>query len=431
MNALDTLLTKHRCDRDKITARIIIGLLVTFIIWACFAQLEEVAVATGEVVPQEQIQSIQHLEGGIIEEIMVFEGDKVKKGQPLMQLNLTPFMANKEELQIQLEALQLKKVRLQAEAKGMKQFAFTDEFANYRENLKNAELQTFAGNQAKLANDTAQLAEQVAQRELDITQLETERNSIASNIELLREKYRISSDLVKDKLTSRLDHLQLKGDLQELEGRLQVINVAIPRAQAALKEARDKLAGAQLTFQNKALQELNEVEQAIARTQELLNRATDQVNRTTITSPIDGVVKALLTHTIGGVVKPGQTIMEIVPTSDNLIIEAKLDPKDIGFVKTGQTALVKVNTYDYARFGGLQGKVISISADSLLDKRHNTPYFLVKIRTDKNFLGDNKNHFPITAGMQVTVDIKTGQKSVISYLLKPVIKLQTEAFRER
>lgn len=431
MSSLDTLLAGHRNRNLRLTMRLIMGLLTVFILWALWADLEEVAVAEGEVVPQEQIQSIQHLEGGIVEEIMVFEGDLVAKGQPLMQLNLTPFMANREELHIQLESLKLKKARLEAEANGMDQFTFGPEYQAYRENLKNSELQAFAGRQDKLANDLSQLKEQASQRELDRKQLETERSSIMTNLALLREKHRISSDLVKDKLTSRLDHLQLKGDLTELEGRLQVIDVAIPRATAAMQEAAEKLRGARLAFRNQALQELNDVEQAISRTQESLNRATDQVERTTITSPIDGVIKALVTHTVGGVVQPGQTIMEIVPASDNLIIEAKLNPRDIGFVKRGQPALVKVNTYDYARFGGLNGEVVSISADSLFDKQQNVPYFLVKIRTDRNFLGTDATSFPITPGMQVTTDIKTGEKSVMAYLLKPVIKLKDESFRER
>lgn len=428
---LDTLIATHQPTKLRRTARVIMGLLGVFLLWACFAELEEVAVASGEVVPQEQIQTIQHLEGGIIEKIMVAEGDRIEKGKPLMQMNLTPSMANKEELKIQLEANQLKKARLEAESEGAENFSFGKEFDHFRPEMKNAEMQAFNGRQEKLANDTAQLREQLSQRELDRKQLLTERASISSNLALLREKYKISSDLVKDQLTSRLDHLQLTSNMKELEGRLQVIDVAIPRSAVALQEAEEKLKGARVGFRNAALQELSEVNQSVARIQEALNKATDQVERTTITSPLTGVVKALKTHTIGGVIQPGEAIMEIVPESENLIIEAKLNPNDVGFVRPGQSVLVKVNTYDFSRYGGLAGKVESVSADSLFDPATHAPYFRVKIRTDKTYLGASAGQSPITAGMQVTADIKTGSKSVMAYLLKPIIKIRQEAFRER
>lgn len=428
---LNSLQLQYRQPSLLKTARIIMAMLGAFLLWACFAELEEVAIANGEVVPQEQIQTIQHLEGGIIEKILVQEGDRVKKDQPLLQLNLTASLTSKQDLSIQQEALQLKKARLEAEASGQNSFTFGDAFKDFRAELKASEIQAFNGRQDKLANETAQLQEQFSQRKLDRQQLLTERESISSNLVLLREKYKISSDLVKDQLTSRLDHLQLTSNMKELEGRLRVIDVAIPRSTAALQEAEQKLSGARIAFRNQALQELNETEQAIARIQESLNRASDQVNRTTIASPITGVIKALKTHTIGGVIKPGEAVMDIVPESDNLIIEAKLNPNDVGFVRVGQPALVKVNTYDFSRYGGLEGKVEYVSADSLFDNQTNTPYFRVKIRTDKTYLGEKSGQLPITSGMMVSADIKTGSKSVMAYLLKPVIKLRDEAFRER
>lgn len=431
MTTLDALTLTHQPTQTQRNAHILMGMLGVFLFWAFLADLEEVAVAGGEVVPQEQIQTIQHLEGGIIEKIMVAEGDRVKKGQPLMQMNLTPSMANKSELKIQLEASQLKKARLEAESQGAESFTFGSEFDSIRAEMKNAELQAFTGRQEKLQNDTAQLQEQLTQRELDRQQLLTERSSISSNLALLREKYKISSDLVKDQLTSRLDHLQLTSNMKELEGRLRVIDVAIPRSAVALKEAEEKLRGARVAFRNAALQELSDVSQSIARIQEALNKATDQVARTTITSPLSGVVKALKTHTVGGVIQSGEAIMEIVPDSKNLIIEAKLDPNDVGFVRKGQPVLVKVNTYDYSRYGGLEGKVESVSADSLFDPQTQAPFFKVKIRTEKTHLGDTIGKFPITSGMQITADIKTGSKSVMSYLLKPVLRIHEEAFRER
>lgn len=407
------------------------ALIGLFLTWSAFAHLEEFTIATGEVVPQEQIQTVQHLEGGIIENIHVREGSRVEKGQELVQLNITSFVANKEELQVNLQGLHLKKARLEAQARGEQELAFPQEMDDYRAALVSAELRIFEGKTQEMKSTLSLLNDQLEQAELDVTQLRAEKTSIQSNVRVLREKMRISYELMKDKLTSKLDHLQLKSELQELEGRLEIINVAIPRSEAGLKEAKERLVNQQVMFRNEFLNELSAVEMEIARTQEMLARANDQVLRTTIKSPIDGIVKSLKTHTIGGVVQPGEAIMEIVPTSNNLIIEARLDPKDVGFVREDQPALVKMETYDYARFGGLDGKVISISADSHIDEKTGDPYFEVVVVTDRNYLGKEPGQLPITAGMQAMVDIQTGSKSVIQYLLKPVIHLQQEAFRER
>lgn len=430
-NALDALITSPPASAFRWIARVVMLLLGAFLLWACFAHLQEVAVAEGEVVPVEQIQSIQHLEGGIIEEIQAFEGDRVTKGQPLIKLNVSAFTANREELEITLQSLLIKKERLTSEAAGKDTLALSPATQKFRAALIEAESQVFEGRKQELASRLVLLQEQEEQRQLDVQQLEAERNSVSRNLNLLRQKLAISTDLVKDKLTSQLDHLQLKSEVQELEGRLKIIGVSIPRAQAALAEATERLRNEKLIFRNDALKELNDVEAEIARTREMLGRATDQVTRTTITSPIDGVVKSLKTRTIGGVVQAGEVIMEIVPTSANLIIEARLDPRDIGFVRKDQDALVKFLTYDYARYGGLHAKVISVSADSHTDRQSGDTFFLVKLRTDKNYLGDSAASFPITSGMQASAEIHTGSKTVMEYLLKPVIKVTHESFRER
>lgn len=428
---LDGLILSPPASIFNWLSRMVMVLLGLFLLWACFAHLEEVAVAEGEVAPVERVQSIQHLEGGIIEEISAFEGDAVRKGQPLIKLNVSAFTANREELEITLQSLLLKKERLTREAAAESELVFSDELKDFRPELINTETQVFLGRRQELDSRLQLLKEQQSQRELDVQQLQTEHASVTRNLDLLRQKLKISNDLVKDKLTSQLDHLQLKGEVEELEGRLKIIDVSIPRAQAALAEAQERLRNEKLIFHNDALKELNDVEAEIARTREMMGRADDQVTRTTITSPIDGVIQSLKTRTIGGVVQPGEVIMEIVPTSANLLIEAKLNPRDIGFVKKEQDALVKFLTYDYARYGGLHGKVVSVSADSHTDRQSGETYFLVKIRTDRNYLGDEETGFPITTGMQATAEIHTGTKTVMQYMLKPVIKVTHESFRER
>jgi len=430
-HSLDELLRSPPSSRYVMLSKLAMGCVGLLLLWALVARLDEVAVAAGEVVPQEQIQAVQHLEGGIIEKILVMEGNSVKKGQPLIQLSLTNSTTNRDELEIQQQALELKRTRLEAQSQGKEALEYGDKFKDYRPNLIATEMQAFAGWRERLDGSLKEIKEQTEQRKLDVTQIETERESVSSNLEVLREKLKISEDLIRDKLTPKIEHLQLKSEVQELEGKLKIIEVAIPRSKAALKEAEEKYNNEMISFRNQATQELSQVEADIARTQELMTRATDKVERNTITSPIDGTVKSLRTHTIGGVLQPGETAMEIVPSSENLIIEAKLSPNDIGFVKVGQKALVKVLPYDYARYGGLEGEVFYVSADSHTDRTKGDTYFMVKVRTDKTYLGSEKGQMAITPGMPATADIMTGSKTVMQYLLKPIIRLRNESFRER
>jgi adhesin transport system membrane fusion protein len=427
---LDTLLLNPPTSFLRPVAKAVMGTLLAFLLWATLAPLQEVAIAEGQVEHLEQMQTVQHLEGGIIEKLLVKEGDRVKKGQALAQLNLTSFTASKEELRINLESLMLKRERLQAEADGKETLVFSPSVAQYRPALLQAEMQVFEGRKLKLSSGLQLLEDGSTQKRLDVEQLVQEKQSIVSNLAVLQEKLNISSNLVKDQLTSRLDHLQLRSDVQELQGKLKIVTVAIPRAEAALKEAEERLRNERITFQNTAREELSEVEMNLARSKEMLGKAQDQVNRTAIKSPINGVVHKIERSTIGSVLKPGETLMEIVPESENLVVKTKLDPNDVGFVKLKQPALVKILAYDFARYGGLDAEVISISPDSHVDEEGKR-YFEVVVRTSQNYLGSKSHPLPITSGMMASVDIHTGSKTVMEYLLKPITKVHQEAFRER
>ncbi len=240
----------------------------------------------------------------------------------------------------------------------------------------------------------------------------------------------MSSRLLEDELTPKIDHLRIEREVERLAGERKTLDTGMPRADAALAEARERIKEERLKFRRVAVEDMGKIDVAIAQSRETLAKATDQVVRSVIRSPIDGVVKSLRYHTIGGVVRPGEAIMEIVPTLDNLVIEAKLDPNDIGYVEIDQRAVVKINTYDFVRYGGLDASVIFLSADSHTDADGET-YFRVFARTDKSYLGDEPGELPIAPGMQAQVDIHTGRKSVLTYMLKPILKLKSEAFRER
>ena len=247
---------------------------------------------------------------------------------------------------------------------------------------------------------------------------------------LAGENFAMSAELLEEGLTPKMEHLALEREMGGLKGEIETVDAAIPRARSALTEARERERELTLKFRREAAEEIAKVEVTIERTGEVLNTATDQAARTEIQSPIDGVVKNMRYHTIGGVVQGGEPIMEIVPLREDLVIEARLNPVDRGYVEVGQAAVVKISSYDFVRYGGLDGTVATIAPDATLDDS-GEPYFHVVVRTDKSYLGGEAGELPITPGMQATVDIHTGEKTVLEYLIKPVLKLRHEAFRER
>jgi adhesin transport system membrane fusion protein len=240
----------------------------------------------------------------------------------------------------------------------------------------------------------------------------------------------MSKDLLSQDLVPKMEHLKLAAEVEGLQGTLAQLAEAIPRAKGALAEAVEREREETLKFRRTAVEDLGQVELSLARNREILAKAADQVRRTEIRSPIEGVVKRLRFNTIGGVVRPGEPIMEIVPSQDQLVVEARLSPTDVGYVRPGQPTVVKISTYEYTRYGGLHGRVLTVAPDSTTD-RDNRTYFRLVVGTDKGYLGDAPGELPISAGMQAIVDVHTGTKSVLRYLVTPVLKLRNEAFRER
>lgn len=426
---LDELLATSQKIHKKPLPWIVMGLLTSFLVWASLAQLDEVSSAEGEVTPQGKVKVIQHLEGGLITDIYVTEGDLVHEGARLMQLDLAAGGMNNEELQVRIDGLKLTHARLTAEANGLP-LSFPEDVAKRRPTLRAAEEQAYKARTSELAATITVLDEQVRQRESEMRELATRERSISTNLDLSRRKLAMSASLLSDGLTAKMDHLQLQSETEQLQGELASIQAAKPRVASSLAEAQGRQQEEKLRYQREAREQLSEVELNLARNQELQNKATDQQDRTEIRSPIVGVVKNMRYNTIGGVVKAGEPIMDIVPSQDNLVIEARLNPVDRGYVAVGQDATVKISTYDYARYGGLKGKVALVAPDSTTPDKGN-PYFRVVITLEKYYLGKDAGEYAITPGMQATVDIHTGTRSVLEYLVKPVLKMRHEAFRER
>lgn len=427
--SLEALLAANRAPGLRLVAGTIVGLLALFVVWAWFAQLDEVSVAPGEVVPQDRIKVVQHLEGGLITAIFVREGDTVREGDPLLQLDLATAGVNREELQVRLDSLFISRARLLAEAE-TRPLDFPPVEAARRPGIVAAELDSYTARQEELATMQRVLTQQVNQREAEIREIEARTNAITSTLRLLRERLRLSANLLRDSLTPRMEHLQLQSEVEGLEGELRTLEAALPRVHAALEEGRERLAESSARFRREARDQLREVETSIARTQELMQEATNQQLRTEIRSPTDGIVKNMRHNTIGGVVAGGEAILDIVPSRDNLIIEARLAPTDRGYVREGQSATIKISTFDYARYGGLEGTVLLVAPDSTVPDNA-PPYFRVIVQPERYWLGETEDDYVITPGMEATVDIHTGTRSVLDFLIRPVLKLRHEAFRER
>jgi len=426
---LNDLVQNHPMPTWRAIAWPIMGFMALFMIWANFAELDEVAVAEGEVTPQGKVKVIQHLEGGIIEDIFVNEGDGVTNGTPLVQLDLASSGVNKNELQVRLDSLLITKARLEAETQDGTP-VFPANLIETRPAQVAAERQNLDARKRQLEAKMQVLREQVRQRELDVQVIKAKERNVLKSLRLARERLKLSRSLLAEGLTAKIEHLELEAEVENLAGEMEGLESSLPRAEAAVKEARERLKEEDVRFKREAQEELNKTGQSIARVNELLAEATKQGIRALIRSPIAGVVKNMRYNTLGGVVKPGEPILEIVPTGGNLVIETRLNPTDRGYVQVGQKTTVKISTYDFSRYGGLDGSVIQVAPDSSTDE-NGIPYFRVIVQTDKYYLGDVPGLLPITPGMQATVDIHTGAKSVMEYLITPVLKLRHEAFRER
>ena len=429
MSRLDHVLQQNGRSTWRACALIVMALVTGVLAWAALAKLDEVAVAEGEVVPSDKVKVIQHLEGGVIEEIFVAEGQLVAAGDRLFQLQLPVTGMNKDELQVKLDGLILTQARLSAEVENRPANLPPEEAAR-KPDLAAVELQAYHARKAEQESQIKALEEQAAQRALAIKELKAAQAAVRVDLGLAREHFRISQDLVKDGLTSQIEHLQRQREVKRLEGELSALGPSIPKAEAALQEINERLRQADLAFKRHAMEELRDAEIEIARTRELLSVATDQDLRAVIRSPAAGIVKNMRYHTIGGVVGPGEAVMEIVPTHGNLVIEARLSPTDRGHVAVGQPARAKITTYDFIRHGVLEGEIVQISADSNLSQT-GEPYFRVIMKPDRTYLGGHADDLPIMPGMVATVDIKTGRKSILSLLVAPVLKVREEAFRER
>ncbi|MCL2715470.1 MAG: HlyD family type I secretion periplasmic adaptor subunit [Alphaproteobacteria bacterium] len=383
------------------------ALLTCFFLWAHFAVLEEVKRGGGKVVPSRQMQVVQSLEGGIVDDILVQEGDVVEQGQSLMHIDDTKFASEFGEIRERRANMAARVARLTAEAGGSTSIAFPEQIDNVVPAAVTAETDVFNTRARKLSQDVDVLNQQISR--------------LSQSAEVLERELSLTRKLYQQKVVPEIEMLRLERQAIETKGQL--------------GEAKAKAATIVSTFRAQADEDLAKSRGDLAVLDQNIKTAQDRVRRTDLRAPVRGVINKVNVTTIGAVVQPGANVMDIVPLDDTLLVEGKIKPQDIAFIRPGQDAVVKISAYDSSVYGHLDGKVERISADTILDDKGEGAqrpenYYRVMVRTSKNHLGSEDRALPIMPGMVATVEVLTGKKSVLDYLIKPARLLHSEALRE-
>ena len=420
----------HRTPRYLMSVVMIFALfVVAAIIWMKWAQIDVVIRGSGKVSPASQVQNIQSLEGGIISEIMVVEGQRVETGQSLIKISDVAFSSSFEENRLLYLELLARSSRLSAEAFG-RAFEPEPEVIEEAPHLVQSEKSLFDSNLAQLKETLNGLEEKISQQKSALLEAQSKQRQLTKSLDLVKKEIKIKQPLKERGIISEVEFLQLQQRENEFEGEIEAARLSVPRIKSTIEEARFNKQKEKLNFQNYAKKELNEVNSEISRIKETQTALQDRVKRTTLRSPVNGIVQRLYINTIGGVISPGNNILDIVPQEDSLLVEVKIRPADIAYVNVGQFARLKFSAYDFAIHGSLQGIVTFVSADTITNDEGES-FFLVRVKPNKPFLGVKSGELPIKIGMTAEADIITAKKTILSYLTEPVHRGIDKALRER
>lgn len=424
-------------DSPPIWARlglaVVVLLILSFIGWAAITEVDEIARGQGKVVPVSRTQVIQASEASVIQEIAVHIGQIVKKNDLIVRLDNTATTSTLGELEARARALRAQIARLGLEQTGdmTSLMPCPPEVSKASPEVCDNEAQLLKARRDAFQNKLSVLQERHLQRRKELDEALVSIERLEANIEVSRKEADLLEPLVARKLAPQTDLLRIQKELTDSTGQLKLLQESLDRLRAAIKEASLQVDELTLTFQQEALAEKTKALADLSVVLETIRGATERVQRTDLRSPVDGVVNRLELTTIGAYVQPGTVVAEVVPTSDVLLVEARISPKDVAFVRVGQAALVKITAFDFSIYGGLHGKVTNVSADSMFDEKSGETYYMVQVRTDTSeIVHDGKSH-AIIPGMVASVDVMTGRKTVLQYLLKPINKARTEAMRER
>ncbi len=408
------------------------------IIWAALAEIDELARGNGKVIPSDKIQRVQSLDGGIISEILVKEGQIIKKDAPLMKIDTTRFQATLEESKQEYLSLLAVRERLQIESsidvrKRLPKVKFPKEVTEDSSRYDKLEKKLLENRYKELKSSVDVLKTQLGQKRQELREIKNTIKNLKKSFALIKEQRKTIQKLVRRGVKSKYDLLNVEKEYTNTSGDLESALLSIRRSELAISEANNRIQERLDSFRAEASNELQKASSMINKFEARLVGDEDKVAKTTISSPVDGIIKQLNFNTIGGVVQSGMDLVEIVPQSDILLVEAKIDPKDIAFINPSQKAIVKITAYDFSIYGGLDGKIVEISADSIVDKESKDAksYYRVIVKTDKNYLERNGNKLPIIPGMIASVDIITGKKTILDFILKPILKVKQNSLHER
>ena len=423
-------------SRSRITPNLMLIVIVMFftaaLAWAAHAPLDEVVRGMGKIIPSTEIKRIQNFEGGIVKEILVREGQEVTRDQPLILLDRTQMASRFREQRSNYLDQILAIARLEAELAGKDAIAFPAEARNQKPHLLENQTELLRSRTANRQAALSVLEFDRQQRMQELKELRSRLGYLQSNHALLSKEVEMTRTMVAKGAASEMDLLRSKRQLMGLAGQIADTRIAIPKVAAALEAATHRIEEEKSKHRTEILKELSAIRTEMEGRKEKLPALEDQMNRTSVRSPVDGTVKRVFVTTIGEAVGPGQEMLEIVPREDTLLVEARVPPQDIAFLHPGQDADVKITAYDYSIYGSMKGKVEHISADAITDEQQKTSYYLIKVRTDSASLtSKDGKELPIIPGMVAEVDVLTGKKTVLEYILKPIIKTARGALRER
>ena len=396
------------------------------LMWSAVSRVDEVTRGEGKVIPSRQLQVLQSLDGGIVSEILVREGDIVQPNQVLLRIDQTRFNSSVRESRAQYLSLLAKAARLRALTDD-KPFAVPDEVLKEDPQTGEEERRLYESRRNELETTTSIARQQLTQRQQELVEVRAKYEQASKAYDISAKELSVTKPLIASGAVSEVELLRLERDVGRFRGERDMASAQIARIQASISEANHKLEEVSLSFRNEAGKELAETMARLNSVAESSVGLSDKVTRSVLRSPVKGTVKRLLINTVGGVVQPGKDVVEVVPLEDNLLLEARVLPRDIAFLRPGQKAMVKFTAYDFSIYGGLEGKLELIGADSVVDEKGNA-FYTVRVRTDKSTIGNN---LPVIPGMVAEVDIITGEKSVLTYLLKPVLRAKARAFSER
>ncbi|MBB3183213.1 adhesin transport system membrane fusion protein [Halomonas fontilapidosi] len=420
-----------RLQQDPIRARgflyVVVLAVIALLVWATVAPIDEVTRGTGRVIPSSQLQRVQSFDGGVVQEILVEEGERVEAGELLMRIDPTRFLANFRENRATAQSLQARAERLRALATGSS-FTPSDELVDKAPEIVDQERELYQNALEKLAEEKSILQERLSQRRAELEEAQSRRDTAARELNMASQELNLTRPLLQSGAVSEVEVLRLRREVSRASGDRAQAAAQVERLQSAIEEAQAQLREVELEARNEWRTELSQTLGELAALDESSAGLQDRVRMSEIRSPVDGVIQRLNVTTLGGVVQPGQEVVDIVPTDDALLVEARIAPQDIAFLRPGQPATIKLTAYDFAIYGGLEAELDHISADTITDDEGNT-FYLVRVRTVED--AQKHKEMDVIPGMTAQVDIMTGKRTVMQYLLKPVLRAWDNSMGER